>query len=84
MANYVVTTNTDENDARAPANAPGGTGLSLRETLSLAQANGSGVADIITFDETVFTGGADSVIRLTNGTLFLPGTVTFDGMVRQI
>ncbi|MEP3232649.1 MAG: choice-of-anchor Q domain-containing protein, partial [Hyphomicrobiales bacterium] len=79
MTNFIVTTNVDENDAGATQGASGGTGLSLREALSLAQANGSGVADTITFDTSVFTGGANSVIRLINGQLSLPGTVTIDG-----
>ena len=43
MAAYIVTTLADENDGGA-----GGTGLSLREALALANAD-SGTADTITF-----------------------------------
>lgn len=38
VADLLVTTNADENDAGASAAAPGGTGLSLREALTIANA----------------------------------------------
>ncbi|MEO1151864.1 MAG: choice-of-anchor Q domain-containing protein, partial [Pseudomonadota bacterium] len=50
---------------------------SLRE--AIAFANGQAGDDIISFDATVFTGGADSVIRLTQGELLITDGVTIDG-----
>ena len=57
-----------------------GDGLSLREALGLANIAPES-ADIIQFDGTEFTGGADSVIRLDGalGELINSGIVTIDG-----
>jgi hypothetical protein len=65
MITYTVTTLTDENDAGATAAVPGGSGLSLREAIALA--NASAGLDTIVF-AAALTGGT---IRLTNpaGTL---------------
>jgi hypothetical protein len=63
MMIYTVTTLTDENDAGATVNLPGGTGLSLREAIALANAGGG--ADVITF-AAALSGG---LIRLTGGVL---------------
>ena len=48
MATITVTTRFDENDPGATAGAPGGTGLSLREAITLANADEG--ADTIVFD----------------------------------
>lgn len=77
MATFIVTTKTDELNAGATVAAPGGTGLSLREAVALA--NASAGADTITFDSTVFTGGDASFIRLTLGEIGISGAVTIDG-----
>ncbi|MEP3178822.1 MAG: hypothetical protein ABJO45_04730, partial [Lentilitoribacter sp.] len=78
MANFVVTTNVDENDAGATVNASGGTGLSLREAIALANANAD--ASIISFANGV--GEAfenDALIRLTQGDLDITQALTIDG-----
>ena len=61
---------------------------SLREAIAFAfagfsndgDADGDGLrADTITFDASVFTGGENSVIRLTQGELSISDTLTIDG-----
>ena len=61
---------------------------SLREAISFAftgligdgDADGDGLrTDTITFDASVFTGGQNSVIRLTQGALSISDTLTIDG-----
>ena len=61
---------------------------SLREAIAFAfagfsgdgDADGDGFrADTITFDPTVFTGGDDNVIRLTQGELSISDSLTIDG-----
>jgi len=72
MANYTVTTLTDETNVGATVGAPGGTGLSLREALTLANGNGSAETDTITF-----------AALLSGGTLFLTQgrlPITTDGI----
>ena len=51
--------------------------LSLREAIGLA--NSSIGWDTITFDNRVFRGGAESLIRLTQGELVISETLTIDG-----
>ena len=51
---------------------------SLREAIATANGNGNG-ADTIDFDPAVFTGGAASLIRLTEGELEITETLTIDG-----
>ena len=51
---------------------------SLREAIATANDNGNG-ADTIDFDPAVFTGGAVSLIRLTEGELEITDTLTIDG-----
>ncbi|MCB2079363.1 MAG: tandem-95 repeat protein [Novosphingobium sp.] len=75
MATYTVTTNIDENDAGATVGSPGGSGLSLREALTLA--NGNATDDVIDFDGAAFSGGG--TIMLTNGELFIGSALTIDG-----
>lgn len=77
MATYIVTTKTDELNAGATTASPGGTGLSLREAVALA--NNDAAADTITFDASVFTGGAASLIRLTLGEIAITNAVSIDG-----
>jgi hypothetical protein len=67
MANYVVTTLDDEDDAGATATTPLGNGLSLREALALANGNGTATPDTITFDATL-SGGT---LTLTTGELLI-------------
>jgi hypothetical protein len=58
------------------SNADSGAG-SLRDAIT--QANAASGADTITFDATVFTGGDDSLIRLTSGELEITDSLTIDG-----
>ena len=55
----------------------GGDGISLREAIS-ASNNTVGL-DTISFDGSVFTGGAASLIRLTQGELEVSDSLTIDG-----
>ena len=76
MANFVVTTLDDDtfDGGDLAAETADGNGLSLREALGLALANGAGTADTITFD-TSLTG----TLTLTNGELVIASDVTIDG-----
>jgi hypothetical protein len=65
MTTYVVTTLIDENDGSS-----GGTGLSLREAIALADANPG--ADVITF-------ATSGTINLALGELVLSTSITIDG-----
>jgi hypothetical protein len=81
LASYIVTTIADENDSGASVDTPLGTGLSLREAITLANANPG--ADTIAFadgfGEAFENGGT---IYLTQGTqLETTGDVTIDGDV---
>jgi Ca2+-binding RTX toxin-like protein len=73
MATFVVSTLADENDSGTLAAASGGTGLSLREAVRLANANPD--ADRIVFEP----GLAGQTIRLTSGVLTLASAITIDG-----
>ena len=55
----------------------GGDGISLRE--AIAAANNTMGENEIAFDASVFTGGDNSVIRLTQGTLVIGDTLNIDG-----
>src|SRR5262249_17209719 len=77
MANYVVTTLNDEQFDGGEATTPDGDGLSLREALGLALANGAGTPDTITFAP----GLAGGTLLLTNGELIVDSDVTIDGDV---
>ena len=50
---------------------------SLREAVTFA--NGDGVASEITFDDSVFTGGAANLIRLTEGQIVITQALTING-----
>ncbi len=58
-------------------NSPGVDGISLRE--AIIASNNTPVPDFINFDRSVFTGGADSLIRLTGGELGITDTLSIDG-----
>ncbi|MCB1499007.1 MAG: cadherin-like domain-containing protein [Bauldia sp.] len=75
MANYVVTTLVDETFEGGEGTTPDGAGLSLREALGLALANGADTPDTITFDPSLFGG----TLTLTNGQLVIDSDVTIDG-----
>ena len=55
----------------------GGDGISLRE--AIVAANNTDGADTVTFDESVFTGRANSVIRLVQGPLLIRDSLDIDG-----
>ena len=55
----------------------GGDGISLREAIEAANNTTGG--DTVTFDGSVFTGGDNSVIRLTQGELEISEELTIDG-----
>ena len=55
---------------------PGADGISLRE--AIRASNNTTGADTLMFDPAVFTGGADSLIRLTNGELRITDSLTID------
>ena len=74
MADFTVTTLVDEADGGASIASPGGTGLSLREAISLSNANAG--ADTISFDSSL----AGGVVYLTLGSpLAITGTVSIQG-----
>src|SRR3954454_6427160 len=81
MANYIVTTLIDENDAETGVGTPLGAGISLREALALANGNPGG--DSITFDQSLVggstPGGNDGHLRLTQGQLLISSDVIIDG-----
>ncbi|MCB2048882.1 MAG: tandem-95 repeat protein [Novosphingobium sp.] len=68
-----MTTLVDENDPGASVGAPGGTGLSLREAISIA--NSTAGLDAITFAPALSAGGT---ITLTGGQLSITDPVTID------
>ena len=68
----IVDNRVDENDGDFSSGD-----LSLREAISIT--NGSVGADTITFDEDVFNGGDDNIIRLTQGELRITEQLTVDG-----
>jgi len=71
-AAIVVDTAEDENDWDYSLGD-----LSLREAVLLA--NAAPGADTVTFDASVFSGGAASLIRLTQGQIEITGETTIDG-----
>src|SRR5258708_4367972 len=72
MTIYTVTTLLDENDPGATAASPGGTGLSLREAIALANANPG--------NDTIFfaSGLSGATIRLSS-TLAIADKIAIDG-----
>jgi fibronectin-binding autotransporter adhesin len=80
MPSFIVTTLADENDSATAAN-PGGSGLSLREALALANADSD--ADTITFAPGLAGGSTpgtdDGRIALAFGQLEIVNSVALDG-----
>ena len=68
----LVSTDTDISDGNFGANE-----LSLREAIEIANERSG--ADTITFASNVFTGGDNSVIRLTQGELVITDSLSIDG-----
>ena len=56
----------------------GGDGISLREAITAA--NNTSGADAITFDGSVFTGGDNNLIRLTQGELVINESLNYDSL----
>jgi len=83
MATFTVTTLEDENDVGASVGTPGGTGLSLREALALANDEGANPgADTIVFaSETGDAFETGGTITLAGTHLVLTSDVTIDGDV---
>ena len=83
MATFTVTTLEDENDVGASVGTPGGTGLSLREALALANDEGANPgADTIVFaSETGDAFESGGTITLAGTHLVLTSDVTIDGDV---
>ena len=81
MASFIVTTLADENDAGATAANPGSSGLSLREALTLTNANFD--SDTITFAAGLTGGSApgidDGTLGLAFGQLEILSSVAIDG-----
>ena len=76
VSNATDLTNADTSSINALTANDGGDGISLREAIT-ASNNTTG-DDTITFDSSVFTGGANSLIRLTQGELEITETLTID------
>jgi hypothetical protein len=69
----VVTTNADENDAGASVGMPGGSGLSLREAISIA--NTTAGAQTITFQNGTVVALTTTLPTITGSTTILGGVV---------
>ena len=86
MADFVVTTSADEADNGATVASPGGTGLSLREAIALANADPSTI-DTITFDaslsgDTLYLGafgGSGEDLEITSS-LTIDGDINGNGI----
>ncbi|MEL7466199.1 MAG: hypothetical protein AAFN79_19155 [Pseudomonadota bacterium] len=72
MAQFIVTTLDDENDSGATTANPGGTGLSLREAIALANAQAGA-------DEIVFAPGLSGTITLSNGEFGVNSEISING-----
>ena len=76
VGNATDVTNADTSSISALVANDGGDGISLREAITAA--NNTSGEDEINFDANVFTGGAASLIRLTQGELEITETLTID------
>ena len=76
VSNAMDLSNADTSSISALIANDGGDGISLREAIE-ATNNTTG-ADTITFDASVFTGGANSLLRLTQGELEVTDSLTID------
>ena len=70
-------TNADTSSISALISNDGGDGISLREAIEAT--NNTAGDDTVTFDGSVFTGGAASLVRLTQGELTITDALTIDG-----
>ena len=77
VGNATDLSNGDTSSFTALINNDGGDGISLREAISAA--NNTAQEDSITFDQNVFTGGDDNLIRLTQGELAITESLSIDG-----
>jgi hypothetical protein len=73
VGDLIVTTNADENDAGATVAAPGGTGLSLREAITIA--NASAGSQTITFQSGIVVALASALPIITDTVQILGGEV---------
>lgn len=76
VSNATDLVNADTSSAFALLADDGGDGISLRE--AIAASNNTIGLGTITFDASVFTGGADSLIRLTQGELEITDSLIID------
>ena len=76
VGNSLDLVNGDTSSIASLIASPGVDGISLREAISAA--NSTDGADTITFDPAVFTGGANSLIRLTDGEFRITDSLTID------
>ena len=77
VGNATDLTNADTSSIAALIANDGGDGISLREAVEAS--NNTPGSDTITFDGSVFTGGANSLVRLTGGELGITEDLTIDG-----
>jgi hypothetical protein len=75
-ATDIVSPTADTSSIAALIGNDGGDGISLREAITAS--NNTVGADTISFDGSVFTGNANSLIRLTQGELFITEEVSID------
>jgi hypothetical protein len=78
VADLIVSTSSDESDAGATAAAPGGTGLSLREAITIANATGG--AQIITFQNGIVVAQSSPPPVITDTVQILNGVVDCTGV----
>ena len=76
VTNATDVTNADTSSIAALIANDGGDGISLRE--AVVATNNTPGDDTITFDSGVFSGGANSLIRLTQGELSIDESLTID------
>ena len=76
-ATDVLSSTADTSSIAALVANDGGDGISLREAITAA--NNTTGEDAITFDASVFTGGDNNLIRLTQGELVISDSLSIDG-----
>ena len=76
-ATDILSSTADTSSITALVDNDGGDGISLREAITAA--NNTLGEDAITFDAGVFTGGDNSLIRLTQGELSIVDSLSIDG-----
>ena len=76
-ATDILSATSDTSSIAALVANDGGDGISLREAVTAA--NNTAGEDAITFDASVFTGGDNNVIRLTQGELSISDSLNIDG-----